>query len=235
MTTLFIERIDPMAWSSPHLFYWSLKDDVIPYATDLCIACVGTIELGGRYDWGTEREQVFRRILPDLLAAIESIGAPDEALFLWAEGPMEQNCLPEVIPYVIGEGGHGRNRYHRYHIAEVTATSKDGYWTSWVSFEFCKESFKKLMSRLDIDFEYTVLSGLLLPQEHVLEAIVQEPRRCVSPRCTLSWSALAVGLYRHFEGCYLVGPKAKVESALTAIRCQIEGVSWKELPFKAVQ
>lgn len=228
MMQLFIQRINPVSWSFPYMGYWSLKDDIIPYVQDIRFVGVGTIDLRRDAGLGIEHEKEFRRLFPRLLAAIESSGAAHEATFVWAEGPMYPGGLPDVFPYILRDDQCG----NRYHIAEVTATSTEGYHTSWISFEFCEASIVKLMDRLDIDLEQTKLSAMRLPQEYIAGAIVRRPQECVNPRNALKWNSLAVNSYSHFEGCYLAGPEAIIESVLTAIRLHMEGVSLQEVAYE---
>jgi len=141
-----------------------------------------------------------------VLDVLKSIRPPGAAALMWAHGPMEEDGLPQVFPYLVDDT---RNA-NRYHINGITFLDRSGYRHSWLSFEFSRGAFKRMLQNDALDLEYTRLYILFLGDDHVAD-VIRKP----FPGISLSWiiqnNAVAVCFHRHFEGCYVLGRRDVVE------------------------
>lgn len=152
-------------------------------------------------------EEKWRSLAPTVVAQLT---ARDQVCVIWAAGPMDESCLPLVVPYIVSEDNN------RYHIEQVTFTSDEGYTSSWVSFEFWLSRFQKLMADKFVDLEMTQLSALILDPA-VVPNVLSKPLWTVDFAWWIERGFLALSSMPHFEGWYVLGQRSAVLRAVERV------------------
>jgi hypothetical protein len=106
---------------------------------------------------------------------------------------------------------------NRYHIETLTSLDLAGYYSCWISFEFCKGSFAGLMKDEHIDLEFTTSCALVVEDE-LVESIITQRFNEIGITWVLEHDAVAVAPFRHFEGCCVLGMRSTVDEAIERVR-----------------
>ena len=159
-------------------------------------------------------ERQWREVAPELLRLLKG---EEQVAFVWAKGPMESGGLPDLMPYIVGTNPWG----DRYHVQAVTFTDRNAYTESWVSFEFCRESYERLMHDEWVDLEF-VRQCVLFFDETAVEDTVSRWFGDLGLAWVCEHEALALAYHRHFEGCDVVGARARIEEAMEMVAGRFE-------------
>jgi hypothetical protein len=152
-------------------------------------------------------EAEWRRAAPSVISALND--AP-RACFVWAEGPMDSNQLPYVFRYMAGINTP------RYHVEGVTHVEKGSYVHSWLCFEYARDSFELMMADEETNLEYTRLYMLWFDERWVSQ-LVPTPFQSIGLPWLLANDAMALSFHRHFEGCYILGTRGRIENAVRRV------------------
>ena len=159
-------------------------------------------------------ERQWREIAPELVSLLK--GAHGVAV-IWARGPMESHGLPNLMPYIVGTNPWG----DRYHVEAVTFTERHAFTDSWVSFEFCRESYERLMQDDWVDFE-TVRQYALFFDESAFAETLPQWFGNLGSQWVREHDAIALAHHRHFEGCDSIAGREEMLWALKRIALHFE-------------
>jgi hypothetical protein len=149
-------------------------------------------------------EAEWRRHYPALVRALV---APGECCLLLASGPIEEHCLPDLLP-VIGWTAEVQGMYH---IEGVTFAEPNGYTSSHIAFEF-DEGVCRRMLATGVDLEWTRLSGLIASRAATRDALARRIWE-LPAEWLIQERALVLIPSSHFEGFAVVGERSRIELA----------------------
>jgi len=159
-------------------------------------------------------ERLWRAVFPDI---VKSLKGETRVCLAWATGPLLSDMLVPFLQYVDLWNDAGS----RYHVASVTSPGGKGYHTSWIAFECEREALTEMMKNKELELEWVRLS-MLFVQDDLVASVLSRPFWEVGLTWAIAHRALALTTSPHFEGCYIVGPRAEMDDAMARVR-QLRG------------
>ena len=212
---LYMDDCDLKRGAFPEVSSWRTEDARTLQAAALAAKTV-TVAPAGKHSLEAceTYERQWREIVPELVAVLK--GAQRVAV-IWARGPMQSNGLPHLMPYIVGTNPWG----DRYHVQAVTFTERHAFTDSWVSFEFCRESYERLMQDDWVDFE-TVRQYALFFDERAFADTLPQWFGDLGLQWVRQHDAIALAHHRHFEGCDIIAGQEGMSRVLKRIASHFE-------------
>ncbi len=208
---LYVHRVDLADSPLPSSELWDLNRVGRSVAAQLVVEEVSAAP-AGKHDLAMcpQYEGIWRLHAPTIVSLL---AGPERGCFVWAMGPLTCDGLVRVLRFVDcwNDGGA------RFHVEGVTSWERrPGYRTSWILFEFQKETFAEMMGDESLDLEFVSLRMLLLGEGSAAEL----PARSFDEfglRWIVERGAIALLANSHFEGCAVVGSYDAVGQAMARI------------------